>query len=291
MINSATKIISENGHECVKSLLKNVRNFKVIPKITDEINSKNTAVRQKISEYLCIVTDIFEPQILEKYQIVLEEAITTLICDANKEVRLNMRQTFSIYADKFPSRGEKLFSNFDASVQKPLVDEGHVDMNIYLRKTSSNSSATREVKANQRPSSASAKKGDMKGGFASPTSNFGRASGSNGFASAKMSESEKSSPVMTKSAMTPSNEEKIPPKLRQSDMYAEGKVGVNKLVTKKLGYEKKGIEASSADLKPKSHVPQIKQSNSLGTSKSISDDSTRPPTRTSSKVNWWINLF
>lgn len=169
VINSATKIISENGHECVMSLLRNSKTPKVIPKIIEEVSSKSVAVRQKLSQYLYIVVELFEEPILEKYMNILEEAITSLIGDANKEVRQVTRQTFGMYADKFPPRGAKMFPAFDPSVQKTLVDEGLVDPSSYMKKALSIN--TKEGKA-PRPSSVSAKKGVQSAGKMGETFNF-----------------------------------------------------------------------------------------------------------------------
>ena len=44
LVNSATKILAENGHECVITLLRYVKAPKVIPKIIEEMSSKNTAL-------------------------------------------------------------------------------------------------------------------------------------------------------------------------------------------------------------------------------------------------------
>jgi len=273
LINSATRIISENSHECIITLLNYIRCSKVIPRIIEEANSKSVAVRQKISQYINIVVDIYEHPILEKYQHMLEEAISTLICDANKEVRQFTRQTFSIYSEKFPSRGEKLFSTFDASVTKTLIDEGLAEPTVaYLKKASSISSA-KEIKSAQRPSSSSAKKGDSKSVYSSPTSALGRTS-SNGFGSENLV---KGSPL-TRSTTATFDDERPP---RQSDVHAERKVSMSK---NRAGFEKKkSVEISSAEIKSR-EIPVSKGSNSLAVSKSSSEESTRPPTRASSKV-------
>lgn len=289
IINSGTKVIAENGHECIMALLKFEKCAKVIPKIIEEISSKNTSVRQKLSLYMQIIIELFDQQIIEKYQNILEEALVTFIADANKEVRQTTRQTFSIYAEKFSSRAEKMFSTFDASAQKTLIEEGLVDPNIFLKKSSSISGGTKDVKANQRPSSASAKKTEGKNMLSTQTKNI---SGLNGFISDK-SDSEKSTPTLAKSLMTPANEEKATStKLSNSDMFPQRKVvSSGSQLPNSAGIEKKILETSTSHLKGTIRIPVIKGKNSIGSNKSVQESMERSSFTAESKVRFKFQNF
>jgi len=123
LINSGNKVNAENGHECIVTMLEYVKCPKVIPRIIDELGSKNTAVRQKIATYLKLIMDVYPENILDKNLALIETAITAAIADASKEVRQITRQTFLIFAERYPSRSPKLYAKFDTAVQKALQEE------------------------------------------------------------------------------------------------------------------------------------------------------------------------
>ena len=156
LINTANKIMAENGHMCMITLLEEVKSHKVIPKIIEELSSKNPSLRQKIAEYLNIIVSSYDKSIIEKYQNIIEGAITTAISDANKDVRQTTRKTFHAYTELFPVKGDKMLSNFDLSIQKALIDDGIVDSSFSPLKKSGG--LTPPPKSSQRPSSAASGK-------------------------------------------------------------------------------------------------------------------------------------
>lgn len=156
LINTANKLMADNGHMCMITLLEEVKSHKVIPKIIEELSSKNPSLRQKIAEYLNIIVSSYDKTIIEKYQNIIEGAITTAISDANKDVRQTTRKTFHAYTELFPTRGDKMLSNFDLSIQKALIDDGIVDSSFSPLKKSGG--ITPPLKSSQRPSSAASGK-------------------------------------------------------------------------------------------------------------------------------------
>ncbi len=129
-INSANKLTSEYGHSCIVTLLNEVKCFKVIPRIAEELSSKNPILRQKVSEYILIIISSFDRHIIEKYQTILEGALTTALGDANKDVRQTTRKAFQLYIQLFPQQTHKLLNTLDLPVQKALVDEGIIDSSM-----------------------------------------------------------------------------------------------------------------------------------------------------------------
>jgi len=129
-VNSANRLTSEQGHACIATLLQEVRSPRIIPKIIEESTSKNASLRQKIAEYIQIIITSYERHVIEKYQTILEGAITLAISDANKDVRQITRKTFQSYIELYPSKADKMLSNFDLSVQKALIDEGIIEGSI-----------------------------------------------------------------------------------------------------------------------------------------------------------------
>lgn len=123
IINSGNKIIAENGNECIITLIQYVRSAKIITRIIEEFQSKNTAVRQRVSAYLKMIIESYSDSVIEKYATGMENAIALVIADANKDVRQNTRQAFLIYQSKFPQKAAKLLVKFESSVQKALIEE------------------------------------------------------------------------------------------------------------------------------------------------------------------------
>mmetsp|Transcript_6305 Transcript_6305/g.5713 ORF Transcript_6305/g.5713 Transcript_6305/m.5713 type:complete len:152 (-) Transcript_6305:3924-4379(-) len=97
IINSANRVINENGHECILTIIENIKSPKIIPKIVDEVHSKNNAVRNKVAQYLRLILDIYEDHSIEKHAMSIENGINLAIGDANGEVRHVTRQAFLIY--------------------------------------------------------------------------------------------------------------------------------------------------------------------------------------------------
>ena len=153
LINSANKMMSEYGHTCIVTLLEEVKSHRVIPKIIEELSSKNPGLRQKIVEYIQIILSSYDKNIIEKYQPLIEGAIITAISDANKDVRQITRKNFQLYSDFYPAKADKMFSNFDLSIQKALIDEGLVDSRLSPQRKSYTSLNINSAKQNQRPSS------------------------------------------------------------------------------------------------------------------------------------------
>lgn len=123
LISNANKILSEVGHQCVCSLIENVKSPKFIPKIFEEISSKSSTLRSKLSFYLDLILKNYPSNILEKNISILEPMIEKLVCDANKETRTYARQAFLEYQAMFPNKAQKLYMKFDNPTQKALNDD------------------------------------------------------------------------------------------------------------------------------------------------------------------------
>ena len=124
IINSGNKIIAENGHNCVTSLLENIASPKFIPKILDEFNSKNQAVRQRCSQYLNIILKNYPNNMLDKSLPLIENTIEQGVVDASKETRAFSRRNFLLLQEIYPQRAEKIFNKLDSQTQKMLQEEG-----------------------------------------------------------------------------------------------------------------------------------------------------------------------
>ena len=123
LISNANKILSEVGHQCVCSLIENVKSAKFIPKIFEEISSKANPVRTKCALYLDLILKNYPNQILEKNVGTFEIMIEKLISDANNETRNYARQAFLEYQNLFPAKAQKLYAKLDNATQKAVNEE------------------------------------------------------------------------------------------------------------------------------------------------------------------------
>lgn len=74
-INSGNKVIAENGNKCIISLIENVKSDKFINSISEELNSKNKNMREKISKYIVQIITIYDVNSLDKYSNSIENVI------------------------------------------------------------------------------------------------------------------------------------------------------------------------------------------------------------------------
>lgn len=123
LINSGNKILSETGNVCIVNLITNVQSPKIIPRIVDELSSKNPSVREKASYYLTKLLSIYPAQVLEKQANVIESGIMAGVSDASKETRHHSRQAYFLYSQLFPQKTDKMYERLDFSVQKALQED------------------------------------------------------------------------------------------------------------------------------------------------------------------------
>jgi hypothetical protein len=162
MITTANKIIADSGHECMVSLLESVKSIKTLPKILDEMSSKNQQVRMRISSYVSLTIEHFGPKNIEKVHAMIESCINLSVSDANPKVRENGRRSFHLYQERFPEKADKLFQKFSPAVQKALEVSGVepsepkkvVDVkrnNYFSGKGSSDGEEENEIKSKKSP--------------------------------------------------------------------------------------------------------------------------------------------
>ena len=132
LANSAVKILAENGHSAILAVLENCPSVKYIPKICDELSSKNPLMKIKCSFYLLHMINFFPIKFIEKQSEIMENAMILSINDANKETRSNGRKCFICYQEKFPLRSEKIFNKFDQITQKYILEESVQESDLTL---------------------------------------------------------------------------------------------------------------------------------------------------------------
>ena len=130
LINCATKLMADAGHKCVISLLENSQSSKFIPKICEELNSKNSLLRVKCSTYLINILNSYQKSSYEKFLPLIENSILIIVKDANGDVRNKGKKLYSIFKENFPLKAEKLFNKFDDTIQKYIYEDNYEENNL-----------------------------------------------------------------------------------------------------------------------------------------------------------------
>ena len=123
LINCATKLMSDAGHKCIFSIIQSVISHKFIPKICEELSSKNPLIRIKCSSYLLCFMKYYPKNFLEKHIEKIESSIKICLNDANKETRINGRKCFGLLKEIFPTLSEKLMKKLDFVTQKYIYED------------------------------------------------------------------------------------------------------------------------------------------------------------------------
>jgi CLIP-associating protein 1/2 len=121
VINSIS-IIAETGHKCIKNVLQNTRNDKLLPTIIKSSNN-HKLLKYRCIDYLLVFLTELSTNTLEKYQDIIEDHIKVRLSDALPEVRSTAKQCYWSYCSHFPERANSIFNSLDSSVQKHLKDE------------------------------------------------------------------------------------------------------------------------------------------------------------------------
>ena len=124
LINNGNKLLAETGHQCILALIVYVQSGKILPRLLEEIQSKNVFVRARIAEYLVKIFEVYPENTLEKHMAVLENALVLGVSDASQETRAFSRNAFKLYTKEFAARAQRLFVKLDPSAQKTLNEEG-----------------------------------------------------------------------------------------------------------------------------------------------------------------------
>ena len=113
LLNSGNKLIAETANQCIVNLLFTVQSARVIPKLLDEMKSKNPLVRTRIAHFFYLIVTNYRPSLLEKHMQLLEEFLSVSIKDACAEARARARRCFHAFKEIMPHRAAHLFNLFD----------------------------------------------------------------------------------------------------------------------------------------------------------------------------------
>ncbi|KAL0437301.1 UNVERIFIED_CONTAM: CLIP-associated protein [Sesamum radiatum] len=146
-------VIAESADNCIKTMLRNCKVSRALPRIVDcAKNDRNAVLRARCCEYALLILEYWAdaPEI-QRSADVYEDLIRCCVADAMSEVRSTARTCYRMFAKTWPDRARRLFSSFDPVVQRVINDEDggmhrrHASPSI--RERSSNMSFTSQTSA------------------------------------------------------------------------------------------------------------------------------------------------
>ncbi|KAE8685057.1 CLIP-associated protein [Hibiscus syriacus] len=118
-------VIAESADNCIKTMLRNCKGARVLPRIADcAKNDRSAVLRARCCEYALLTLEHWPdaPEIQRSADL-YEELIRCCVADAMSEVRSTARMCYRMFAKTWPDRSRRLFSSFDPVIQRIINEE------------------------------------------------------------------------------------------------------------------------------------------------------------------------
>ncbi|KAK7336949.1 hypothetical protein VNO77_17503 [Canavalia gladiata] len=118
-------VIAESADNCIKTMLRNCKVARVLPRIADcAKNDRSAILRARCCEYALLVLEHWPdaPEIHRSADL-YEDLIKCCVSDAMSEVRSTARMCYRMFAKTWPERSRRLFSSFDPVIQRLINEE------------------------------------------------------------------------------------------------------------------------------------------------------------------------
>ncbi|KAH9287653.1 hypothetical protein KI387_031770, partial [Taxus chinensis] len=118
-------VIAESSDNCIKTMLRNCKVSRILPRIADSAkNDRNAVLRARCCEYVLLVLEYWAdaPEIQRSADL-YEDLIKCCVGDAISEVRSTARACYRMFAKTWPERSRRLFLSFDHTVQRLINEE------------------------------------------------------------------------------------------------------------------------------------------------------------------------
>ncbi|XP_042048444.1 CLIP-associated protein-like isoform X1 [Salvia splendens] len=118
-------VIAESADNCIKTMLRNCKVPRVLPRIVDSAkNDRNAILRARCCDYALLILEYWAdaPEIQRSADL-YEDLIRCCVADAMSEVRSTARTCYRMFAKTWPDRSRRLFMSFDPVVQRVINDE------------------------------------------------------------------------------------------------------------------------------------------------------------------------
>ncbi|KAF5731403.1 CLIP-associated protein [Tripterygium wilfordii] len=118
-------VIAESSDNCIKTMLRNCKVARVLPRISDSAkNDRSAILRARCCEYALLILENWPdaPEIQRSADL-YEDLIRCCVADAMSEVRSTARMCYRMFAKTWPERSRRLFSSFDPAIQRVVNEE------------------------------------------------------------------------------------------------------------------------------------------------------------------------
>ncbi|XP_061357623.1 CLIP-associated protein-like [Gastrolobium bilobum] len=118
-------VIAESADNCIKTMLRNCKVARVLPRIADcAKNDRNAVLRARCCDYALLILEHWPdaPEI-QRAADLYEDMIRCCVSDAMSEVRSTARMCYRMFAKTWPERSRRLFSSFDPAIQRLINEE------------------------------------------------------------------------------------------------------------------------------------------------------------------------
>ncbi|MQL85358.1 hypothetical protein Taro_017888 [Colocasia esculenta] len=118
-------VIAESADNCIKTMLRNCKVARVLPRIADcAKNDRSAVLRARCCEYALLVLEYWAdaPEIQRSADL-YEDFIKCCVADAMSEVRSTARTCYRMFAKTWPDRSRRLFLSFDPVIQRIINEE------------------------------------------------------------------------------------------------------------------------------------------------------------------------
>ena len=136
LINNGNKLIAEMAHESVMNMIEYSQPLKCIPAIINEIKSKNGHARAKVIIYVGQIIKGYDEADVYKNMNCLQNAIKTVLSDANRAARDNAKEAFYEFQSNYPDEARKLLNSLEPQTRK------HVEQSVTDRMPASSNTLT-----------------------------------------------------------------------------------------------------------------------------------------------------
>ncbi|KAJ0966561.1 hypothetical protein J5N97_023478 [Dioscorea zingiberensis] len=118
-------VIAESADNCIKTMLRNCKVARVLPRIADcAKNDRNAVLRARCCEYALLILEYWaDASEIQRSADVYEDLIKCCVADAMSEVRSTARTCYRLFSKTWPERSRRLFSSFDPVIQRIINDE------------------------------------------------------------------------------------------------------------------------------------------------------------------------
>ncbi|WOL00181.1 CLIP-associated protein [Canna indica] len=118
-------VIAESADNCIKTMLRNCKVARILPRIADTAkNDKSAVVRARCCDYALLILEYWAdaPEIQRSADL-YEDLIKCCAADAMSEVRSTARTCYRMFTKTWPERSRRLFLSFDPAIQRIINEE------------------------------------------------------------------------------------------------------------------------------------------------------------------------